>query len=166
MIEASGIRGAEKKKALRAVAALSPVTEIGCMQVDFFNRASGSSDVAYLVLDRCPPGHDLGAQLDKLKRVVSEEKWPEVIRSLSMLVNIGRAVYAQTARDNIDLIRQIWGFAAEDLCTKYLDMQVDKSNTTLFLDAGWPGRVGIFVRTGAEVRAGQSLNTKEGSRQL
>jgi hypothetical protein len=153
MIKAADLRGAAKTDAMRAVAEFSPVTEVGCMKVDFFNRTTGAPDIAYLVLDKCPRLHDLGAQLDKLKVHVSDEKWPEVVRSLSMLIHIGRSVYGQTARKHLDLVRQIHGAAAGDPCTKYLDLQVDRENTTLFLEPSWPSRVGIFVRLNADVQA-------------
>lgn len=153
MIKAANLRGAAKTDALRAVAEFSPVTEVGCMKVDFFNQTTGAPDIAYLVFDKCQRLHNLGAQLDKLKAHVSDEKWPEVIRSLSMLIHIGRSVYGQTARKHLDLIRRIHGSAADDPCTKYLDLQVDRENTTLFLEPSWPGRIGIFVRLGADVQA-------------
>ena len=153
MIKAAGLRGAAKTDAMRAVAGLSPVTEVGCMKVDFFNRTTGAPSIAYLVLDKCPRLHDLGAQLAKLKVHTSDDKWPEVIRSISVLLHIGRSVYAQTAREHLDLIRQIHGSAASDPCTEYLDLQVDRNNTTLYLKKDWPGRIGIFVRLDADVRA-------------
>lgn len=151
MIKAANLRGEAKKEALRAIAEFSPLTEVGCMKVDFYNQTSGSPDVAYLILDKCPRLHNLGAQIDKLKAHVSDEKWPEVIRSLSMLVHIGRSVYGQTARKHLDLIRQIHGSAADDPCTKYLDLQIDRENTTLFLDPSWPSRIGIFIRLWSSV---------------
>jgi len=153
MIKAAKLRGAAKKNALRAIADFSPITEVGCMKVDFFNRSTGEPDIAYLVLDRCPRDHDLGAQLDRLKVHTLDEKWPDVIRSLSMLIYIGRSVYSQTARKHLDLIRQINSSPADDPCTKYLDLQIDRENTTLFLEPGWPDRIGIFVRLSADVRA-------------
>jgi hypothetical protein len=151
MVAAAGLRGAAKKSAMRAIAGLSPVTEIGCMKVDYFNRATGAPDTAYLVLDRCPRDHDLGAQLDKLKVLVPDEKWPEVIQSLSMMLHIGRSVYSHTSREQIGLIRTIRGAEASDPCAEYLDLKVDRANTTLYLEADWPERVGIHVQLGAEV---------------
>jgi hypothetical protein len=153
MIKAANLRGEAKKNALSAVADFSPLTEVGCMKVDFFNQTLGAPDVAYLILDKCPRLHNLGAQIDKLKAHVSDEKWPEVIRSLSMLVHIGRSVYGQTARKHLDLIRQIHGSAADDPCTKFLDLQIDRENTTLFLDPSWPSRIGIFIRLSTDVQA-------------
>ena len=156
MIENSNLRGVAKKDAIRAVADFSPVSESGCMKVDFFNQALGAPDIAYLVLHKCPRDHNLEAQLNKLKPHVLAEKWAEVTRSLSMLIYIGRSVYGQIARANLGLIRDIHGAAADDPCTDYLDLKVDVENTTLYLDASWPSRIGIYVRLGAEVEGNKS----------
>jgi len=156
MIENSKLRGVAKKDAIRAVADFSPVTESGCMKVDFFNQVLGAPDIAYLVLHKCPRDHNLEAQLNKLKPHVLAEKWAEVTRSLSMLIYIGRSVYGQIARANLGLIRDIHGAAADDPCTEYLDLKVDVENTTLYLDASWPSRIGIYIRLGAEVEGDKS----------
>ena len=156
MIENSNLRGVAKKDAIRAVADFSPVSESGCTTVDFFNQVSGAPDIAYLVLHKCPRDHNLEAQLNKLKPHVLAEKWAEVTRSLSMLIYIGRSVYGQIARANLGLIRDIHGAAADDPCTDYLDLKVDVENTTLYLDASWPSRIGIYVRLGAEVEGNKS----------
>ena len=156
MIAAANLHGNAKKDAMAAVAKFSPLTEVGCMKVDFFNRGSGAPEIAYLVLGKCAKLHNLGEQLDKLKPHVSDAKWPEVIRSLSMLVHIGRSVYGQIARNHIDLIRRINGRAPDDPCAEFIDLQVDRENTTLFINDGWPRRVGIFIRLGGELPTAQS----------
>ena len=108
------------------------------------NKKTNQPDVAYLVLDKCPNNHCLSTQLDKLKNIVVDTKWPDVIRSISMLVHIGRSVYSQVARSHINIIQQIYNISKND-CAKYLDLQVDRDNTTLFLDIEWQNRVGIYV---------------------
>lgn len=153
MVRASGRRGAAKRAAAKEIADFSPVTELGCLKVDFYDLAGQRPDTAYLTLGECPKGHDLGAQLDKIKPRVAPEKWQEVLKHLSMLVFTGRNVYANTARQHLPLIRALFGLAPSDPCERYLDLQVDPANTTLYLDAGWPSRVGIFVSTEAEARA-------------
>ena len=153
MITASGVRGQVKSDAQREVAEFSPVTEVGCMKVDFFNKTTGRADIAYLLLDQCPKTHNLGDQLDRLKVHVSDEKWPEVLRHLSMLVHIGRSVFGQTARQHLDLIRRLFGLAPDADCAKYIDVQIARENTTFFIDADWPNRVGLYVRLDAEVQA-------------
>jgi hypothetical protein len=147
MIAACGAKGRRKAAAMREVAEFSPVTEVGCMKVDFHDRTCGRGRVAYLVLEPCPRDHDFGAQLDKLKARTSEEKWPEILRHLSMLVHIGQTVYAETAGSHADLVRRLTGGGGE----RYLKLKVDGLNTTLYLDEGWPERIGIFVRLEGEV---------------
>ena len=153
MITASGKRGGDKLDATREVTEFSPVTEVGCMKIDFINIVTQKPDVAYILLDQCPKGHNLGAQISKLKPLVPEGKWPEVLKHMSMLIQIGRSVYGNTTRQHLPLIRKLFDLAADDKCEKYLDFRVDQANTTLYVDADWPNRVGIFVRLEAEVAA-------------
>ena len=160
MIAASGKRGAVKRDATREVRELSPLTEVGCMRVDFLNRMTQKPDIAYLLLDQCPKTHNLGAQLDKLKSLVADEKWPDVLKHFSMLVHIGRSVYGNVTRQRLPLIRRLFDLSPDDKCEKYLDLQIDRSNTTLFIDVDWPNRVGIFVRLGAEVVSSSEADAK------
>jgi len=150
MLDDANIKGSTKKIILQDIDAISPITEIGCMKVDFFNKKTNQADVAYLVLDRCSNNHCLSTQLDKLKNVVADVKWPDVIRSISMLIHIGRSVYSQVSRKNINIIRQIYNKSIND-CAKYLDLQVDLDNTTLYLDESWLGRVGIYIKLNDEI---------------
>ena len=154
MVQVADLRGSALAAAEKHIAEISPVTEVGCMKVDFFNQTTQAPDVAYLVLDRCPRHHNLGAELNKLEVHVSSDKWPEILRSLSSLVHIGRTVYSQAARKNHNLIKQIFGASADDARwngTQYLDLQVDHKNTTLFIEPDWPDRIGIYIRLGADV---------------
>jgi hypothetical protein len=146
MVEASPLSRGEKEQAKKEILEISSVRAVGCMEVDFFNAELGRKDKAYLVLDECEADHDLGAQLDKLRRHVAAEKWPEVVRSLSMLVFVARSVYETVARDKADLVRRMCPGAEGVLAYK-----VDPSNTTLFVDA-IPQRIGIFVRMEDEVK--------------
>lgn len=131
---------------LAEVEALSALKEVGCMRIDFFNRLTGSADAAYLVLDECPKDHDLGAQLDSLKVHVSSARWPEIQKHLSALVLYARTMYAQTARENLPLLRRLLGAAENDPCSDRLTVRVDPANTTLFVAEESPLRVGIWVR--------------------
>jgi len=160
MIKAADVRGKTKAAAMAEIVDFSPVTEVGCMKIDFFNQLSRKPDAAYLLLDQCPKTHDLGAQLEKLKSVVPAEKWAEVLKHLSMLIHIGRSVYGNIARQRLPLIRKIFGLGPDDKCDKYLDLQVDRANTTLYLDADWPHRIGIFVCLEGEVANRRKFVTK------
>ncbi len=151
MIKAAGVRGAVKHEALAAIKAFSPITEVGSMKIDFFNRETGKPDVAWLLLDECRANHDLGAQLDKIKPHVAPEKWPEILKHCSTLIGIGRTVYAQLAKNNLALIRKINGLPASDPCTDYLAYKVDMASSTLYLSAAWPNRIGLFVHLDKDV---------------
>ena len=60
----------EQTRALKAVADLSPVTEVGCMRVDFHDRIANCGNTAYITLEECPRDHDLGAPLEFLRLAV------------------------------------------------------------------------------------------------
>jgi len=146
MVQHSSLSHTKKAAATKAIIKFSPITEVGCMKVDFYNQTTKSIDVAYLILDVCPKDHDIEAQLDKLHVHVSTEKWPEVLHHISMLFYIGRSTYAQLSRIHLNLIQDIQGLGSDDPCTKFLDLQVDMDNTTLYYDIELPKRVGIFVK--------------------
>jgi hypothetical protein len=150
MLDANKVTPALRAAALREIKAFSPITEVGCMQVDFFNMIKAAPDVAYLVLDKCPANHDLGAELKKLKTVVDTDKWVEVIKHLSMMIYLGRTVYAAMAKEHKPLIRQIFGRSADHDCADLMTLGVDSRNTTLFVNPRWPVRVGISVRFKAD----------------
>jgi hypothetical protein len=148
MVAQHGLRGAAKQAALEAIKEISPVTEKGCMKVDFFNVQTKKGDAAYLRLDQCPRHHDLAAQLDKLRPYVSPDKWGEVTKALSHLLLIGRSVYGSVARAHPELLRQIAGDGAAET---YADYKIDPSNTTLYLQEDWPSRAGFYVSLEAEM---------------
>jgi hypothetical protein len=147
MLDANAVSPALRASATREIKAFSPITEIGCMRVDFFNMLTAKADVRYLVLEKCPSDHNLGAQLQKLKSIVDMDKWVEVVKHLSMLVYLGRSTYAQLAALNKPLLRRIYKRADDDECADLMALGVDSRNTTLFVDPRWPVRIGIFVRT-------------------
>lgn len=128
----------------------SPLTEIGCMKVDYYNNTKLTIDRAFLVLGECSKLHDMGEQLDKIKPHISADKWTSVTRSISTLFFIGRSVYSQLARKNIDLIRRIHQFNDDDPCLDYLDLKIDRKNTTMFINDTWQSRIGIFVHPANE----------------
>ncbi len=146
MVEAANLKGKKKTKICNMIRSLSPVTEIGCMQVDFCDKNTGAARVLYMVLEECPRDHDFGAELNKLQPHTTEEKWSEVLKHLSMLVYLGRKTYGDIAKNNVGVIREIFGLPDSDLCTEYLQYQVDPANTTLYVKPDWPVRIGIFIR--------------------
>jgi hypothetical protein len=146
--------GLERTEMMQKLSALFPITEIGSIEVGFFDKARGQPDKAHLVLQRCPRGHDLDAQLNKLRDRFdpdhAKSMWPSVQKQLSMLVFIGRDVYRRTIEQAPDFVAQlcrVCGLSADLLAA----LQVDKENTTLFLDPEWPERVGIFVHLESEL---------------
>jgi hypothetical protein len=146
MAGAAQLNGKKKTKIHNKIQNISPLTEVGCFKVDFRDKATGEARVLYMVLEECPPDHDLDAEFGKLKPHVTEEKWGEVCKHLSMLVYLARKTYEDVAKNNIELIREIFGLPSSDPCTEYLNYSVDLRNTTLFIKPDWPVRIGIFIR--------------------
>lgn len=141
MLAASEAPAAVKLEAARAVADLSPVSEVGCMKVDYTDSMSGQPAVAYLLLGACDKNHDMARQINKLKPFIGEDKWAEILRHLSMLMYFGRNVYANSAKQLRETIASLDIGPVED----FLEARVDVENSTLYLCAGWPRRVGIYI---------------------
>ena len=141
MVRRSGLGQAERDALETELAPILRATAAGSLRVDYVSQGRGES--VYLVLDECPRDHDLGAQLDPLRAKLPAERWPEVLRSLGVLVALGRSVYAWFAHNHADVVERLTG-------RRYDLLQVDPANTTLYADAEWPERVGIFVRRGDE----------------
>ena len=160
MITISRKRGAAKAAAIEKVAQFSPVREVGCMKVDFHNRVTNKPDSAYIRLDQCPRTHNLDTQLDKLRPLVPADKWSEVLKPMSMLIHIGRSTYGNATRQQLPLIRSLFDLPENDPCEKYLDLKVDKNNSTLYIDDSWPNRAGIYVSLEADIQAEKAAAEK------
>ena len=143
MMSASPASAAVKLEVARAVAGLSPVTEIGCMKVDYRDRMNGQPAIAYLLLGPCDKNHDMVRQINNLRPFVDEEKWTEVLRHLSMLMYFGRNVYANSAKQLREQIASLELGPVEN----FLEAKVDIENSTIYVQAGWPRRIGIFIRS-------------------
>lgn len=118
------------------------VNDHGCMKVDYFNTTDEAPATTYIMLDECPIDHNFDVQLDRLKCHVAPKKWPEIIQHISVLIQIGRSIYSQITRVESELLRQICGEDYND----YLDLKIDRKNTTLYLNESWLVRIGIFIR--------------------
>ena len=145
MLEANGAAAPLRAWANRQIDGFSPVTEVGCLQVDYYDTVARKPAVARILLEECDRDHDFGAQLGALRARVGAEKWVEVVKHVSMLVHLGRSVYAQLAEANRPLIRKMYGRPASHDCAAEMKLGVDSRNTTLFVDPRWPRRIGVFV---------------------
>ena len=119
------------------------------MQLQFFNRPRGRADTAYVRIAQCPRGHNLDLQFAKLRPHMSE-KWEAVLHACSVLLHCVRATHAQAVAKHLPLIRSLFDLGADDPCSAYADLRVDNANTTLYLDASWPNRVGILISLESE----------------
>ena len=144
MLRAANLRGSAKQAVLAEIRDFSPVTEEGCMEVHFYDSVLKKMNLAYLTLRECPKDHNLDAQLNKIKGRCPADRWTEVLKHLSMLVNTGISVYNQIASAHAPLVQKLMG-------KDKVPIQVDMRNTTLLLDPEWRNRVGIYVDLQADV---------------
>jgi len=151
MADAAGIKGSVRAKINTKIDNMSPITDKVCVQFDFVDRVTHKPNTAYLLLDECPRDYDYGAALCGFQSRLPPEKAKEVIDRSSMLFNAGRVIYAQIAAANLPLIRKINKLPSDDPCTQFLNLQVDVANTTLFINPGWPKRVGLMIHYSDEM---------------
>ena len=130
-----------RKKHAREISQIHKVTEIGCMNVEY-NTSQGKKK-AYIRLDKCDIDHNLDTQLNKIRPFISDEKWPELIRHISVLVFFGRSTYSNMSRLHSDLIKKI--LCTDDNIDQYYEYKIDMTNTTLFVLPEYKYRIGIFI---------------------
>jgi hypothetical protein len=147
LVDAGNAEGVTKTAMMRIIDRISPITEPGCIQIDFYHKERKAMDTVYLELDSCDRGHDLDSQLGKIKPHVDPTKWTGILQHLSVLIGIGRSVYAKLAHENEHLIHEIRRHLPErDAQVELRTMTADRTNTTLYLIDHLPKRVGIYVR--------------------
>lgn len=116
------------------------IQEVGCFNVEFYNKFEDKKDIIYILLKECKKDHNLTEQLDKLKMFLDDDKWKNILKALSTLILLTRNIYTSIYENNKDLIEEIVGTENID---KYDKLQVDMINTTLYLP-DINDRIGIF----------------------
>lgn len=117
------------------------IQEVGCLNIDYFNKNDNKRDTMIILLKECKSDHDLSFQLDKLKPHLDTDKWNSVLRALSTLILLARNIYSSVYESNISLIEEIVGRSKVET---YRKLYVDILNTTLYLP-GIDDRVGIYL---------------------
>jgi hypothetical protein len=117
------------------------VQELGCYQIDYTNKFSNEKEIAYILIAPCTEDHDLTEQLDRLRVYVSSEEWATVLKSLSTLILLTRSIYNSVYMDNKDMFNEV---TSDDTNLDYSTLQVDMSNTTLYLP-NVSERIGIYL---------------------
>lgn len=116
------------------------IQEIGCFNIDFYNKFEEKKDNIFVVLKECKKDHDLSSQLNKLMVHLDTEKWNNVLKALSTLILLARNIYTSIYENNKHLVEDIVGI---ENINKYSKLEVDMSNTTLYLP-DIDDRIGIF----------------------
>lgn len=126
---------AARGRVLGAVEAAIPYFNAhGCFEAKFAGRDGGEVE-ARILLDRCGPDHDLGAELGRIDPRVTDAARQKVRECMSALVWFGR----RTLRMAVDAL-------PHDVAGAIPPLIIDPTNTTFYL-AGYPDvRVGLFVR--------------------
>jgi hypothetical protein len=113
-----------------AVSETNLASDKGAIQL-YVNSENGEKFLAVLYLGIVEKNHYLDDQLNKVKNRVSNDVWKYVLQQLSKLIFVARSGYSKISR-NIGM-------------TKYNDLSVDLTNTTLFVDENWNQRLGIMI---------------------
>lgn len=116
------------------------IQEVGCFNVEYYNKFEDKNDNIFIVLKECKADHDLSDQLNKLRLHLDTDKWNNILKALSSLILLARNIYTSIYENNKDLIEEIVGNENID---KYNKLHVDMSNTTLYLP-DVEDRIGIF----------------------
>jgi hypothetical protein len=116
------------------------ISENGCLKIEYNNITNNKKEYIIIYMKECDKDHDLSIQMDKLKLYINQDKWNEVLKSLSMLILLIRSIYTTVYENNIDLICNIVGVDNLPIFSK---LHVDLSNTTLYLPM-ISTRLGIF----------------------
>ena len=150
LIDFSQMEKTEKISAYAFVASLSPITEIGCMKIEYksvLETQTSDLKTKYMLFDECAKDYDLGGELDKIKNEIAADKWPEVLHHASMLVFYCRIVYSKLVRENLEQIKKWFRRDAGAECEDLFILKVDPTNTTLYCEAlvDYPKRVGIRI---------------------
>ena len=147
LIDISQLEKAEKISAAAFVAALSPITEVGCMKIEHKSVTDTAVKTNYMLFDECAKDYELGKELDKIKNDIAADRWPEVLHHASMLVFYCRIVYSKLVRENLGQIQKWFRRDASDKCEDIIILKVDPTNTTLYCDllVDYPKRVGIRI---------------------
>ena len=135
-----------KRSLCASIDAVSEITEHGCQEVTFYNKAKGREDKAFLLLDECLAGHDLTAQLDRLAPHIAVARRPEINKHLTALVFLGRSAFAKVCEENRPLVADILSYLPAADRIDISKLYVDPRNTTLCIHPRTPKRVGIWVR--------------------
>ena len=117
------------------------VQEIGCINVEYFNKTTEKDETVIIVLKECKSDHNLTEQLDKLRINIDEDKWSKVLKNISSMLFVARSLYASIYKSNLDLIGEIVGV---DNISNYNTLIVDVTNTTLYLP-NIDDRIGIYL---------------------
>ena len=147
LIDSSDQEPADKNQAYAFVETLSPITEIGCMELKY-QTPQKTQKVSYMLIDECAKNYDVVAELDKIKKDINPDKWQEVLHNASMIVFYCRIVYAKLVQGNIEQIQKWFRRSAGDRCDDIAVLHVDPTNNTLYckLLENYPKRVGIHIR--------------------
>jgi hypothetical protein len=138
-----------KIKLLKEVKTETKTEGLGCIQVEFTDKQTGTARTAYMLLDTCGADHDLGAELDKIYSHIAVDKQEEIKKHMSMILFLGRTIFSQMMVSSANLVRKIAKKLPQDF--KANNITIDSDNTTLFLGPPCSMRVGLFIRLDTDV---------------
>lgn len=147
-VNAGSLPDDKKKTLLRRVRDVSPIAEVGSMQVDFVK--DGEPRKAYIVYKECGADYDAGAQLAKIDPYVDEAGKKTLREQMGHMELLGRQAYARTLVHNTPLLKKIKKGLPADFDFRVLNR---REICSFFLDVAPETMVGVHVVYDTEAEA-------------
>jgi hypothetical protein len=122
------------------------VDKFGGLSVEYFDTDQGKNTYCYIILNKCHKTHNLSEQFEKINKFMTAEQWDHVLKQISMLLYITKNIYKLSISSFSEQIFNL-GFDINDIEV----LNVDPSNTTLYIDEEWDERTGIYIMRESEL---------------
>lgn len=146
-IEAGTLADNRKKALTRQAKKVSPITEVGSMQIDFVK--DGEQRKAYIVYKRCGSDYDIGAQLAKIDPFVNEENQKKLREQLGHMDLLGRSALTRMVQENVDLLKKI----SKGLPEGFNPLEIVRRELSFFYECAPEQAVGLHIVYDTEAEA-------------
>jgi hypothetical protein len=118
---------------------LTNIEKVGGMNIEYDDKDTGKKTFFYIIMNKCHKNHNLHEQFDKVKKHFDEATWTQLLKHVSMLIYLCRSIYKINMQACIDDMFNL-GYDINDV----EQLQIDPSNTTLYINEEWDERMGIY----------------------
>jgi hypothetical protein len=132
------------------------VEKFGGLSVEYFDTDQGKNTYCYIILNKCHKSHNLSEQFEKIHKFMTAEQWDHVLKQISMLLYITKNIYKLSISSFSEHIFNL-GFDINDIEV----LNVDPSNTTLYINEEWDERTGIYIMRESELEELAAANASD-----